>query len=416
VNRPVPTGAEADAIARDVLDRVARLNAKREPVTVSDTQSDTSTPPLTSESDNSDRGDRGTGVARSLPRISWTAAELMATDFPEPRWAVPGVLVEGVSLLVAAPKVGKSWLSLGVSIAVASGGKALSKVDVEQGDVLYLALEDTPRRLKRRLAAMLGHDKAPETLTLWTQCPPLPEGGDKRIRAWLDQHPDARLIVIDVLARVRGHAMPGRSAYDADYTAVARVKALADDHGVAVVLVHHDRKAEAADFLETVSGTNGLSGAADSILVLKRSRGEADAVLHITGRDVEETEVAMKFTAALGLWELLDGPAIHHILNHTRAAILRHVEAQPGVTPKQIADALNLKPNTARQTVIRMVEAGQLTTDGSGRYWAPPTGVTPVTPVTPAGQEGNGGVTPPVKLSLSTEDERLLGAHPDPVR
>jgi RecA-family ATPase len=75
-------------------------------------------------------------------RTRWTAAELQHVEFPEPRWAVPGLLAEGLNLLVGSPKIGKSWWALNVAVSVAQGGKALGRVDVPEGDVLYLALED----------------------------------------------------------------------------------------------------------------------------------------------------------------------------------------------------------------------------------------------------------------------------------
>jgi hypothetical protein len=102
------------------------------------------------------------------PRTSWTAAELLAEEFPEPRWAVPGIVPEGCILLAGPPKVGKSWLTLGLGLSVASGGKALGRLAVPAGPVLYLALEDTPRRLKARLLKMLAGDPAPATMTLVT--------------------------------------------------------------------------------------------------------------------------------------------------------------------------------------------------------------------------------------------------------
>ncbi|MGI8701240.1 MAG: AAA family ATPase [Nocardioidaceae bacterium] len=104
-------------------------------------------------------------VQPTRPRTSWTAAELMACEFPEPRWAVPGIIAEGVTLLAGAPKVGKSWLALGLGIAVATGGKALGALDVMEGDVLYLALEDPPRRLQDRLAKVLSGATATGRLT-----------------------------------------------------------------------------------------------------------------------------------------------------------------------------------------------------------------------------------------------------------
>ena len=123
--------------------------------------------------------------------IYWTATDLMTTDFPEPRWAVPGLLCEGLNLLVGSPKLGKSWLCLGLGVAIASGGVALGKIHVEEGDVLYAALEDTPRRLQGRLRTVLGTDPVPENLTIVTALPKGQEAIDL-VGEWLDAHPRDR--------------------------------------------------------------------------------------------------------------------------------------------------------------------------------------------------------------------------------
>ncbi|MFB8136374.1 AAA family ATPase [Streptomyces mirabilis] len=307
---------------------------------------------------------------RERPRTAWTADQLMAADFPEPKWAVPGILAEGVSLLAGPPKVGKSWLSLGLALAVAAGGQAFDSVPVEGGPVLYLALEDTPRRLQTRMGKLLGGRQAPAGLTLVTECPPFPQGGTEAIAQWLDRNPDARMVVIDVFAKMRGHAPQGVSAYDADYVSVGYAKRLADHYGIAVVLVHHVRKAGSDDFLTEVSGTNGIAGAADATLVLKRARGQADGILHVTGRDVDEAEYALSFQPASGAWHLLDGPVSDHTVGDTRAAILRHVRAHPGAKPKDMAGELShVDMDTIRRTCNRMADAGQLTKDAGGRYY-----------------------------------------------
>ncbi|WP_052442589.1 AAA family ATPase [Streptacidiphilus neutrinimicus] len=301
----------------------------------------------------------------------WTADALMAATFPEPKWAVPGILAEGVSLLAGPPKVGKSWLSLGLGLQVAGGGTALGSVPVTAGPVLYLALEDTPRRLQHRMGKLLAGKPAPAGLHLETACPPLPQGGELAIAGWLTEHPDARMVVIDVFAKVRGQAALGASAYDADYAAVGRAKRLADHFGVALVLVHHVRKAASDDFLAEVSGTNGLAGAADTTIVLKRSRGKADGVLHITGRDVDEAEHAMSFQPETGAWHLLDGPAGDHTIGDTRATILRYVREHPGSKPADISAATGLDRENTRRACSRMATDGQLKSI-HGAYTVPP--------------------------------------------
>lgn len=313
----------------------------------------------------------------------WTAQRLMDTEFAPPRWAVPGVICEGLSLLAGPPKVGKSWLSLGLALIVAGGGRAFGKIPVRPGPVLYLALEDTPRRLKARIGKLLGEDRPPSGLDIATEWPVMPAGGDLAIAAWLDAHPAARLVVVDVFAKVRGAVPAGMSAYDADYAAVGRIKRVADAYGVAVVLVHHVRKAASDDFLQEVSGTNGIAGAADATLVLKRPRGQAEGVLHITGRDVEETEIALTRDNDTGHWHALDGPADEHALNATRGLVLGYVREAGPVGPKAIADALGLAHESIKKTCQRMAQTGQLHPYAGGRYTAPDPAAAPLPEVEP---------------------------------
>lgn len=344
-------------------------------------------------------GDDDSGdVARLPPRglQLMSATTLMDTTFAPPKWAVPGIICEGVTLLAGPPKVGKSWLSLAMGLAVASGGKAFGKIPVRAGPVLYLALEDTARRLQSRTRKLLDGDPAPSRLSFATESPTLAAGGDRAIAAWLDANPDARLVILDVFAKMRGPAPMGMSAYDADYAAVGRAKAIADHYNIAVVLVHHVRKAGSDDFLAEVSGTNGIAGAADATLVLKRARGQADGVLHVTGRDVDESEHALRFNADNGHWLMLDGQAADHALPESRSNVLRYLRTAGGSTPKQIAEGTGIKWETVKKTCQRMHEDGQLDADGAGRYSAPgpqldltvPTSGVPGVPPVPAVPEG----------------------------
>ncbi|MEU6547058.1 AAA family ATPase [Streptomyces sp. NPDC046859] len=354
-------------------------------------------------------------LKRERPRTAWTADQLMAAHFPEPKWAVPGILAEGVSVLAGPPKVGKSWLSLGLGLSVAAGSKAFDSVPVEGGPVLYLALEDTPRRLQTRMGKLLGGQPAPAGLTLVTECPPFPQGGTEAIAQWLERNPDARMVVIDVFAKMRGQSPAGVSAYDADYVAVGYAKRLADHYGVAVVLVHHVRKAGSEDFLTEVSGTNGIAGAADATLVLKRARGQADGILHVTGRDVDEAEYALSFQPASGAWHLLDGPVTDHTVSDTRATILRYVRAHPGARPKDMAGELpHVDLDTIRRTCNRMADAGQLAKDPGGRYYpdtdtrtqgASEAFALSGCPVVPSDQHGHPGQSELELSGLSDPDE-----------
>lgn len=347
---------------------------------------------------------------RPRRRTSWTADELMRTTFPPTRWAVRGLVSEGVNLLVGAPKLGKSWLALCIAIAIASGGRALGRVDVEAGDVLYLALEDTGRRLQSRLSAVLGDDPAPARLHLATECAALTDGGASRIGLWLDEHPDARLVIVDVFTKIRGTTDGNEGRYEADYRAMSALKDLADEAGVAFLVVHHTRKAVSEDFIDAVSGTQGLAGAADAILVLARSRGTAQAVLKVTGRDIEEAEHALDFDSHTGTWQLLDGPAADYELGDTRRSILHLLRDGEARTPKAIALELSIPHETAKKAARRMAADGQLEVD-RGVYFTPMSPV-PDVPLSPS--EGYGDPLFPVpRVPLSPERDTGTPGTPD---
>lgn len=306
------------------------------------------------------------------PRTHWTAQELMATHFPEPTWAVPGIVAEGVSLLCGPPKVGKSWASLDLGLQIAAGGQAFDSIDVDAGEVLYLALEDTGRRLQSRMGKLLGGKPTPPGFDLHTSWPTMDRGGDAAIATWIERTNNPRLVVIDVFTKIRGMAQPGSSAYEADYAAVNTIKHVADVYAVPIVVVHHVRKMKDDDFLAEVSGTHGVAGAADATMVLKRPRGQADGVLAVTGRDIDECEYAMSWDKSTGRWSLLDGDVDDYLTTDTRAAIIAHLRGRTELTgPRAIATATGLGEPNVKATCRRMKDEGLLIADAKGRYSLP---------------------------------------------
>lgn len=319
----------------------------------------------------------------------FTADELMETAFPEPRWAVPGLIAEGLTLLAGAPKLGKSWLVLGLGITTASGTPALGKIESVAGDVLYCALEDTPRRIKSRLVKMLQGQETPQRLTIATSLPQMPQAV-ALISEWLDEHTDARLVIVDVLGKIRPPDGDRANGYERDYAVIGQLKRLADRHRVAVVVVTHTRKMGADDAFDTVSGSTGLTGAADTTLVLRRGRGESSAVLHVTGRDVEESEYALTFDAISGTWSL-DGNALAEAaaradtmratasLGSLAASVVELVTESPeGMRAADVAAELDIDPALARQYLKRASDNGRISKRDRGLY----IGVTSTTSVT----------------------------------
>lgn len=235
-----------------------------------------------------------------------SAADLVGLNLPDPKFAVEGLVCEGLTILGGRPKMGKSWLSLLLAWAVA-GGHAIDGRPVKSGHVLLLSLEDTRRRLKSRIEMLAGslHWPVPANLKIHTSFPRADQGGLYHAVEWLTDHKgEARLIVIDTLAKFRRPVKGAGNSYADDYESLAEIKGLADTHGVAVMVVHHTRKMPAEDPFDELSGTLAISGAADGLMVLDRRRGSDEARLFVTGRDVAEATVPLRLERESFRWHI----------------------------------------------------------------------------------------------------------------
>jgi hypothetical protein len=301
-------------------------------------------------------------------------------DFPPLAWVVPELLPEGFSLLVGGPKIGKSWLSLDVALAVAAGGCALGSLRVSTRPVLLLALEDGDRRLQDRARELLADAPIPAALHYMTRIQPGTVVAT--IEEWLATLPDGSpepLVVLDTLGKVMPMAAPGESSYQRDYRVAGRLKQVCDSRpGMALVVLHHDRKAQSDDFVDGVSGTNGIAGAADTILVISRPRNEDRGLFKITGRDVIEREYAVVVTG--GRWRLA-APSLHEAaavaqtvratanLADRSAEIVRYAARHPdGVRARDVAEYLEVDIDDARRYMQRLHEAGRLGKPERGLY------------------------------------------------
>lgn len=303
---------------------------------------------------------------------------LDAQEFPPLAYSVPGVIPEGSSMLVGPPKIGKSWFVLGCALPVATGGAVLGALAVEQRPVLYLALEDGHRRLQARCRSLQT---------------PIPEGFEYLvtvrpgtvflvIEQWLQRHAGAApLVILDTLGKVMPPSLPGESAYQRDYRVGSELKRLAESHpGMSLLINHHERKASSEDFVDSVSGTHGLAGAADTVISLSRPRQEDDGLLRVTGRDVAEGEYAVTFNQHTGRWTLKGATLAD------AAAAAAKVRAKTGTAERtsEIVDFVGEHKQgvragevelefgkDARRTLSRLAADGKLTRAKRGLYVLP---------------------------------------------
>ena len=304
----------------------------------------------------------GGGAAGAGEPSHWfTGATLLRTQFADPVWLLPGLLPDtGVFLLSGKPKLGKSWFALALAMAVAQGGRFLGR-NVPQGRVLYLALEDTPRRLKSRLLTLQPDcERNPDglaALALRNDAPRLGKG----LEALLEKALSAggiRLVVIDTLQRVRQPGSGGNQ-YQDDYAALSALKQTADRHNTVFLVVHHLRKQEADDVHDCVSGTLGITGAADGSLVLTRQRGDGAAVLSVTGRDMEESEHGLRFEK--GLWTYA-GTAAEVKASAEQNEVYEALKpyGSDGATVNQVCEDTGKQRRNASKLLGRLIDAGRV--------------------------------------------------------
>jgi len=228
--------------------------------------------------------------------LSISAKELSTKKLPKPYIVVKNLLSQGFSIIAGQPKLGKSWLALDLCYCVCTGQPFLG-VETTKSSCLYLALEDSYNRLQDRMEKMLGDKDFPENLHLAIKCEPLNEDLIEELEQKLQEYPDIKLIVIDTLQKVRGVQGRNQNTYDYDYKEIGKLKDFADNHKISVLAVHHLRKMkDPTDPFNNISGSTGITGAADTSIVLYKDDFKDPHTHFVTvSRDFESIEKMLFF-------------------------------------------------------------------------------------------------------------------------
>ncbi|MEM5767916.1 MAG: AAA family ATPase, partial [Bacillota bacterium] len=233
-----------------------------------------------------------------------SATDLQNMYIPPIRWVVDGLIPQGLTMIVAPPKSGKSWLMLDLCLSI-TGGKQFLGRKCEKGGCLYLALEDGKKRLQDRMNRLLPFDeKAPKGFDYANEISKLNMGFQEQLEDYIHTHKGLRLVVIDTFQYVRAMTN-NRNVYAQDYADLAVIKKIADKNNIGIIVVHHTKKGkDDSDPFMQISGTNALLGALDTALIMERQkRIDAQAVLHVTGRDVDMQDLIISFNKNSCKWE-----------------------------------------------------------------------------------------------------------------
>lgn len=151
----------------------------------------------------------------------------------------------------------------------------------------------------------------------------IPNGGIEQLVSWLKQHKEVGFVIIDTYAKIKGQRDNKGDLYLDDYKEMAKIKDVADSHNVGILLIHHTRKEVSEDVFDTVLGTTGITGAADTVIILVKKKSTGN--LHVSGRDVEDATFAMKFDRKTLSW-ILDDDALKYTLTPEKKAIYKLLE------------------------------------------------------------------------------------------
>ncbi len=299
---------------------------------------------------------------------TFSDTELLNKDFTDQNWIVPYFIPPGLTLLAGPPKVGKTVTLMGIASAVACGGLVFGKIDVEKKEVLYFALEDTERRLKANFSKIHGN-VGTGMIHFATSGPKQGESTVSCLERHLGYHPGVKLIIIDTLARFCGYKRIG--SYEGAYSQLADLKSVADKYSIAIIAVHHVRKLKAGDVFETVMGSTGITGAADTIAVMRRDGNAHNEVdLAVVGRDVEENAFALRFEPQTLTWKLL-GPANEVRMSEERRELLSLLRNQSREMKLQdIVDATGKKKPVLSKLLRGLIDDGLVQQPGYGVYKA----------------------------------------------
>lgn len=291
-----------------------------------------------------------------------TAYDLLRKKFPPREWIVPEKLPKvGLSIVAAKSGTGKSWLVDQLAIA-ASEGKDFLDETIPRVGVLLIDVEEREEDLQERLAKLgaMGTDKMTH-VHAW----PDGEAMFEDLSYYLTAHPDTQLVIIDCLgAFFPGVNLTGPGAYESVYPLLMRLKKIALDRGICIVLVHHARKGESEDAFDTIMGTHALVGACDTRWVLVKKPGSLNASLWIRGRAVREKELIVHFNADCS-WTL-EGEGAEVRLSAERQEILDVIQ-DGAMKPAAIADALGKKSGAIRFLLCKMKADGWVR-EANGAY------------------------------------------------
>ena len=301
--------------------------------------------------------------------------EVHRTPQTELNCVIDGLLFYGLTIFAGTPKSGKSWAALQMALAVANGTRFLGALDVlRPGLVLYVALEENEARTGSRMRKLQPEETVYlQNIRMVYSMLPLLAGGKEQLEALLAQLKPS-LVIIDTFTACVGDAGgKGRNVFRSEYAEVNTLHKLAETHQTAMVVIHHKRKTQpgASSGLDSVAGSAGFTAAADSIWTIDKEDTGVSSI-SITGRDVEDQTLAVKFDTGepFGWSWMGSGDAVKSMKAEREICTALREEGAQSVG--KLAMLLRQNVNQTRDMLYSLRERGYVQRDSGNKYFLLP--------------------------------------------
>lgn len=296
--------------------------------------------------------------------------QIAQEEFKPLTWLIKGVIpLEGISLLTSRPKVGKSIFIYAALLDGAAGRPVLGFEPLERPiRVLYMDLENSMRQIQKRVMAHMGGDEFPKTIDVVLKWPRIGDGFFTRLDHYFQNH-YVDLVVLDTYGEISRERSGGAEhSYFKDKEEINKLRQFAVERKFSFFLLHHNRKAAADDWQSLVSGTHGLTGTLDTILMLERQRGDKETLLHAVGREIAEESYAMIMDPDNCTFYWV-GRQNTQDLSAERRQIVDFLRQNNGpATPTEVALAIGKSEGAVRRLMANMYQRKQIYKERYGHY------------------------------------------------
>jgi len=290
--------------------------------------------------------------------------DLLEMDFEPIPWLVDDFLGPGLSIIYGEPKIGKSLMVLQLAKAISSGETFLDK-EVRKRKVLYLALEDYPRRLNQRMIDQLwkGNEiiiitedefkRIFSTLDL--------EGGKMFLEFFIENEFD--VLIIDTFSR---STMKDQLKNEDMTMFLSPIQNFAGKKDKYIIFVDHPPKTG-----KSIFGSQAKTAIADTIWHLYEKEDGKGFCLDMEGRDLDQPyELKIKRNITRKTWEFVgyfDDPGI----THQEDRILIALRENGPTNSLELSRLVNKDPGNTNKRIHKLESRGlikQIHNDGKVLY------------------------------------------------